>query len=84
MRIKLYKTVDKLLKCGNIYFEVKELKKSVYSLVLIDELVDAIDREEADEEYDARQIQIFEKEFLIVLNFIIFSPLYITYHTFVI
>lgn len=45
MRIKLYKAVDKLLKCGNIYFEVKELKKSVYSLVLIDELVDAIDRE---------------------------------------
>ena len=33
------------MKSGNIYFEVNELKKSVYSLVLIDELVDAIDKE---------------------------------------
>ena len=41
----LYKSVDKLIKRDKIYLEVEKMKKSVYSLVLIDELVEAIDRE---------------------------------------
>ena len=41
----LYNFVDKILKRDKIYIEVKEMSKSVYSLVLIDELVDKVDRE---------------------------------------